>query len=57
MLFRKTDRECAALAVAAAIVAPKPADTRSLIKQTLNPDELQRAKDYLASGKPIGGRG
>ncbi|MGW1347690.1 hypothetical protein ACWCQE_00250 [Streptomyces sp. NPDC002409] len=57
MFGKKTDRECAAIAVAAAIVAPNPADTRSLIKQTLNRDELERAKDYIASGKPINGRG
>ncbi|MGW2112009.1 hypothetical protein [Streptomyces sp. NPDC001948] len=53
---KKSDRECAAIAVAAAMVAPADADTRSLISQTLTREEMQRAKAYIESGKPIGRR-
>ncbi|MFJ6012083.1 hypothetical protein [Streptomyces sp. NPDC092952] len=55
MFGRKTDRECAAIAVAAAIVAPGE-KTKDQLRQTLTRDEMERARDYLASGKPIGRR-
>ncbi|MFF8422952.1 hypothetical protein [Streptomyces sp. NPDC015680] len=55
-MSRKSDKECAAIAVAAAMVAPTHTDTQSLINQTLTREEAQSAKDYIESGKPIRGR-
>ncbi|WP_331763112.1 hypothetical protein OG571_47275 (plasmid) [Streptomyces sp. NBC_01369] len=55
-MFRKSDKRCAQIAVAAAMAAPTDADTRSLVKETLTPDEARRAKEHIESGQPIRGR-
>ncbi|WP_331723447.1 hypothetical protein [Streptomyces atratus] len=56
MFGQKSDKRCAQIAVAAAMAAPTDADTRFLVKETLTRDEMERAKAYIESGKPIRGR-
>ena len=55
MSARKTDKECAQAAVAAAIVGRSLDGTKTALHATLTPDEMQRAQNYLKSGQPITG--
>ncbi|MER5610765.1 hypothetical protein OHA19_19725 [Streptomyces sp. NBC_00012] len=55
-MFRKSDKRCAQIAVAAAMTTPSDADVRFLVKETLTRDEMERAVAYIQSGKPIRGR-
>ncbi|MFB7547964.1 hypothetical protein [Streptomyces sp. NPDC056154] len=55
-MFRKSDKRCAQIAVAAAMTGPTDADVRFLVGETLTRDEMKRAKAYIESGKPIRGQ-
>lgn len=55
MTARKTDKECAQAAVAAAIVGKNLDGTKTAMNATLTRDEMQRAETYLKSGQPITG--
>ncbi|WP_157875724.1 MULTISPECIES: hypothetical protein [unclassified Streptomyces] len=56
MFGRKTDRQCAQAAVAAAIVTGTQSGTKQVITESLTREEMARAKAYLESGQPITGK-
>ncbi|RPK56192.1 hypothetical protein EES43_24430 [Streptomyces sp. ADI96-02] len=56
MFGRKTDKQCAQQAVAAAIVTGTQTGTERAVAESLTREEMQRAKAYLESGKPLTGR-
>ncbi|MFE2651664.1 hypothetical protein ACFXGY_17205, partial [Streptomyces sp. NPDC059346] len=55
-MARKTDKQCAQQAVAAAVVGGTKNGTKTAMNVTMTRDEMRRAQAYLASGKPINGR-
>ncbi|RPK78875.1 hypothetical protein EES45_16565 [Streptomyces sp. ADI97-07] len=52
----KTNKECAQIAVAAAIVGGNAAGTAQAMNATLTSEEMGRAQAYLRSGKPVRGK-
>ncbi|SCD43237.1 hypothetical protein GA0115253_1004532 [Streptomyces sp. Termitarium-T10T-6] len=56
MFGRKTDKQCAQAAVAAAIVTGTQSGTKKVITESLTRDEMQRAQAYLQSGQSIKGK-
>lgn len=56
MFGRKTDRQCAQAAVAAAIVTGTKGGTKEVISGSLTREEMVRAKAYLESGQPVTGK-
>lgn len=54
-MARKTDKQCAQTAIAAAVVTGTKGGTADAIKYTLTHEEIQRAQAYLKSGKPVTG--
>lgn len=56
MFGRKTDKQCAQAAVASAIAGQTKSATRQVMEANLTREEMERAQDYLASGKPVTGR-
>ncbi|NED15796.1 hypothetical protein [Streptomyces sp. SID9124] len=55
-MARKTDKQCAQAALAAAIVGQNLGGTKTAMHVTLTRDEMRRAQAYLKSGKPVTGR-
>ncbi|MER6602502.1 hypothetical protein [Streptomyces parvus] len=55
-MARKTDKQCAQAATAAAIVGKTDTGTKQALHATLTTDEMRRAQAYLQSGKPITGK-
>lgn len=55
-MFRRTDKQCAQAATAAAIVGKTSTGTTQALHATLSRDEMRRAKAYLESGKPVTGK-
>ncbi|WKV79013.1 hypothetical protein HBB06_13075 [Streptomyces sp. SNU607] len=55
-MARKTDKQCAQQALAAAIVGGTKSGTEQAMNVTMTRDEMQRAQAYLKSGKPVTGR-
>ncbi|MGW1179762.1 hypothetical protein ACWD7Y_01775 [Streptomyces drozdowiczii] len=55
-MARKTDKQCAQAALAAAIVGRTKRGTTDALNVTLTRDEMRRAQAYLKSGKPVTGR-
>ncbi len=55
-MARKTDKQCAQQAVAAAVVGGTKDGTKDAMRATMTGDEMRRAQAYLASGKPVNGR-
>ncbi|MFJ2418300.1 hypothetical protein [Streptomyces brevispora] len=55
-MARKTDKQCAQQALAAAIVGRTESGTKDALNITMTRDEMRRAQAYLNSGKPVTGR-
>jgi hypothetical protein len=56
-MSRKTDKECAQQAVAAAMAGETPAVTKRLIESSMTRDEMARGSAYIASGQKVTGKG
>ncbi|NEB42296.1 hypothetical protein [Streptomyces sp. SID14515] len=55
-MARKTDKQCAQAAVAAAIVTGTESGTKKVVSESLTRDEMRRARGYLQSGQSIKGK-
>ncbi|MFE6001458.1 hypothetical protein ACFQ6C_32095 [Streptomyces sp. NPDC056454] len=55
-MARKSDKQCAQQAVAAAVVGKTKDGTKQAMGATMTRDEMQRAQAYLASGQSVTGR-
>ncbi|MGW6741671.1 hypothetical protein ACWGDX_13245 [Streptomyces sp. NPDC055025] len=55
-MFGKSDKRCAQIAVAAAAVGKTDQTAQLLIKETLTPEEMERATEYIKSGQTLLGR-
>lgn len=56
MFGRKTDKQCAQAAVAAAIVGKDLTGTKKAMNVTMTREEIKRGQAYLQSGKPVTGK-